>query len=383
MGRGGGSSGGSSHGGGFGHSSGGGGRSGGSFGGFSSGGSSSGRGGRGGGSRPSSGGYSYRPSSRPVYYGGYHTGGGGGGYPGHYSSGGGAGCGGVGCLTALIIMIAIIMIFSLFYSFGGMNESSYSSSGSSSASTMERTKLDSSLCTLSSTWYEDQADWITNSSALTNGLRSFYQKTGVQPYLIITTNINGNIYPSESEIVDYSMQRYDQLFTDRGHMILTFVEGEPNEYYIGGYVGSDAETVIDPEAQKILVDYLDYYYTSDLSDEEYFAKAFEATANKIMTVDQSNTTSRNNMLAVFIVGVVLIAIFSIMLKKKKAAAEKAKADAEILNADLKVPKDPLMDKYGIDDAEYSTEAKPTQTAPRPPEDDHTSSDSDTDDNYNF
>lgn len=45
-------------------------------------------------------------------------------------------------------------------------------------STIERSKLDSSLCTRVDTWYQDDINWIHDEKTLLKGLKTFYDKTG-------------------------------------------------------------------------------------------------------------------------------------------------------------------------------------------------------------
>ncbi len=258
----------------------------------------------------------------------------------------GPGMGCLGCGTIPILIVALLIILAMF--------SSYSDSNSTeiTASTMERTKLSSSQCTLIDEWYEDEAGWISNSGQLEKGLRYFYDKTGVQPYLYITTNIDGNMYPTDTEMQNKLKEMYAEKFTDEGHIIVCFVEGVENNYGTSCWAGSQAETVMDSEAREILLDYLDHYYTSDMGDEEYFATSFEKAADKVMTVD---TTTRQQAMRSALITVIAIAgviIVVALVRRKKYKAQQAEADAKILNSDLNSYSDPKVDdlekKYGED-----------------------------------
>ena len=110
---------------------------------------------------------------------------------------------------------------------------------------------------------------------------------------------------------------------------------------------------MDSEAREILMDYLDYYYESGMSDEEYFVTAFEKTADKIMTIDEIKSVSTAKTLrTVVIIGgaaliIIVIAVAVVLSKKHKA--EQAKADAEILHSKLSEDSDTdtLKDKYKV------------------------------------
>lgn len=134
-------------------------------------------------------------------------------------------------------------------------------------STIERSKLDSSLCTKVDTWYQDDINWIHDEKTLLKGLKTFYDQTGVQPYLWITDNINGKAKPNTSDFETALKSKYSELFKDDGHVIVCFMESSPSVYATYYWAGSAAKGVIDDEAGEILLDVIDSKYTSDLSDE--------------------------------------------------------------------------------------------------------------------
>ena len=339
----------------------GGGRSSGGFsgGGRSSGGSSSRAGGRvpTGGYRPA-GGYSYRRSSGGFWPGvfvgstlgrrrAYSSGG-----PGY--SGGGGGGGGCGCLVTLIVFL---LVFALV---GGMfgscsSTSSYSSYGSSTTtttssvakSTHEREKLSSSL-SKETDWYRDEdGSWISNANVMESGLKDFYDKTGVRPYVHILPN---GTTTSTSELSQKASDEYDTLFEDEAHFLLVFCDDNNGNYNCGYVVGSSAETIMDQEALTILSDYLDRWYNDyDISEEEIFSNTFRDTAARIMTVTPTASGALANGLekavpVIAVVGVAGVALVIVMMIRKKnaeaakaqaeAEAERAKAAAEILNTPL-------------------------------------------------
>lgn len=252
----------------------------------------------------------------------------------------------MGCSSVLAVLIILIIMLIMI----GVSTCSFRGS-QVRESTVERTKLPASDCKAIGEWYEDHMSpsWIHNERELIDGLRTFYSKTGVQPYLVLLPDVDGDKYPSDTEIVNKLQEIYDEIMPDGGHVIVGFVEGVENEYGMGVYAGAKAETVMDAEAREILMDYLDYYYTSDLEDEEYFATAFEKTAEKIMKIDEIKSQSTAKV--VIVIGVVLIVIVTAVavVRSKKYKAEQAKADAEILNSDLSGASDtdPLKEKYNV------------------------------------
>lgn len=212
-------------------------------------------------------------------------------------------------------------------------------------STVERSKLDSSLCTKVDTWYQDDINWIHDEKTLLKGLKMFYDKTGVQPYLWITDNINGKAKPNTSDFETALKSKYSELFKDEGHVIVCFMESSPSVYATYYWAGSAAKGVIDDEAGEILLDVIDSKYTSDLSDEEMFSKSFSDAATRMMKVGR--TTKQYIILAVAVIaGLGIIVGFIFLLKaKRKSDAEEAEERERILNTDINEMSDSVLNKY--------------------------------------
>ncbi len=335
MGRGGGGfSGGGFRGGGgsFGGSRGGGGRSGGSFGG-GRGGSSSFGGGLFGGSSNRSGGSYTRPSGGgnsfgSSFFGAYLGSRMGGGSPrpsgGNNNGPSGGGNGGCGCGTALIILVVIAIVVAVLYSFN--------SGGSDIAkSTVAREPLPKNSV-IETEYYTDELGWISSKTAMTSGLKHFYDKTGVQPYVYITDQVYGSNYPSSGDLQNYANDLYDELFKDEAHLLLVFFEYVPSQYMDYYVTGTQAKTVIDTEAGDILLDYIDkYYYDSALSEDEFFSKSFSDAADRIMEVTKSPWIP---VLAVLGIIVVVLLLFSWWKHAKKQKNLEAKQTEEILNTPI-------------------------------------------------
>jgi uncharacterized membrane protein len=326
--RGGGSFGGGRGGGSFG------GRSGGSFGGSRGGGSIGRSGGLFGGSSTRSGSTGTGSSFRPVFSPIIPMGGGfGGGFRPRRSTGGG----GCGCITLLVVLFIVIVVLIVVFSLlGSIN----SGSGSKiTLSTVERVPLPPGSVN-ETKYYTDELGWINNESKLLDGLKYFYKKTGVQPYLYLTDTVKGSNFPTESDLESYANELYDDLFRDEAHLLLLFFEydGDYRGWYI---VGTQAKSVIDDEAGRILTDYIDrYYYDTNLTNEEFFSKAFKDGADRIMTV------TRSPWIRVFMVfGVVILVIILYLWWKKHK--EQKNLEAKRREELLKTP----LDRFGDTEAE--------------------------------
>jgi hypothetical protein len=61
-------------------------------------------------------------------------------------------------------------------------------------------------------YFTDELNWIGSKATLTAGMKHFYEKTGVQPYLYITDTVNGSHTPTTAELEAYANGLYDRLF---------------------------------------------------------------------------------------------------------------------------------------------------------------------------
>jgi len=366
----------------FGGSRGGGGRSSGgrgsSFGGGSFGSSKGGRGGSRGGSGGSFGGGGFNiprsGSSGPIFRSGPIIRGPSSGGP--IFSGGGhrgaPGCG-LGCGTIALIVIILAVVFGLIFSFNSGSSTSSSGGGNEiTLSTVEREPLPDGSVT-ETDYYTDAIGWIGNRSELTSGMKHFYEKTGVQPYLYLTDDINGSTNPSMEDLESFANEKYDELFADEAHLLLVFFEYQSSMYMDYYVVGTQAATVIDTEAGDVLLDYIDsYYYDDNKTDEEFFSHAFRDSADRIMEVTRSPWIT---VLIVFGVVVLLALLFLWWRHAKKQKNLEAQQTEDILKTPLdtfgNTEAEELTKKY---DADVPQQADTTDTTPTPQPEDETKED---------
>ncbi len=280
----------------------------------------------------SSSGSSYRSSrSSSSHHSGtrYYSGGG-------YTGGGGRSndsCLG-GCMRVLlgplfIIAMCVVMAFSILIARG--DEPRIPFELTIERSTVQRERLPDSKCDPIDEWYQDDwGDWIDDTDeafSLRVGLKSFYEATGVQPYLWIMGE-EGKDFMSEGSIEELGDAKYKEMFgDDEGHVLVIFRE-YPNES--GNYIctvtaGYDAEIqVLDEQAKEILLDYIDYFYTNDeLNEGEFFETAFMRAGERIMT-KQLSWKQIGVIIAVAVVLMIGLVITAEIIKKRKVAVAKQK-----------------------------------------------------------
>jgi uncharacterized membrane protein len=250
-------------------------------------------------------------------------------YHGHY--GPRPGCGGFGCLTIPVTLIVIIMLASIFsLSAPGRSASNQSGGAPVTLSTIRREPLAAGSVNETG-YYRDELGWIGNSTILTAGMKNFYRKTGVQPFLYITDNFYGDNNPKDADAERFAANTYDELFTDEAHLLLIFFEYD-NNYHTWYMAGSQAKAVLDGEAMDILLDGVDkYYYDQNLTEEQMFSKAFDEAGTKIMTVTASPWIP-----AIIVAGAlaILIVIFLWWKSNKRQKNLEAEQDQKIMDTPL-------------------------------------------------
>lgn len=267
------------------------------------------------------------------------------------SSNYGGGGGPVGCGCGFIIILLIVLILVLII--GAYIASTIGGFTEITKSTVARQPLPAGSVN-ETEYYTDELGWINNQTKMEEGLKYFYQKTGVQPYVVIIDKVNGSHNPNESELDSYANALYDQLFADEAHLLFVFYEYD--EFYMDRYVaGTQAKTVIDAEAADILLDYIDRnYYDSNLTDEEFFSNSFRDAADRIMTVTRSPWIAAMTTIGiVFAVVILAILLFVWWRHAKNQKNLEAKRTAEMLNTPL--------EKF--DDVEIEDLAKKYQDSP--------------------
>ena len=181
-------------------------------------------------------------------------------------------------------------------------------------------------------YYTDQLGWIRSSSTLESGMKEFYEKTGVQPYLFITDYVGTSGKPTEEDFDNYANSLYDVLFEDEAHVLVLFYEKNSDGNYVTWYVaGKQAKTVVDKEGADILLDYIDKYYYSDHDEDEMFSRAFKYAASRMMVKTISPLFIVLVLLGIITVILILYFWWKAFVYQKNKEAEQT---ARILNADI-------------------------------------------------
>ena len=195
----------------------------------------------------------------------------------------------------------------------------------------------------------DELGWFDNVSRASKELQYFYNKTGIQPYVVLL-DYNPELTTDDAKTA-YAEQWYEDNIDNEGTFLFMYFAEEDADNDVGYmcYVnGREISTVMDAEAIDIFWAYIDSKWYSDMSTDDLFAYVFEKTADRIM----EKSTTGADVMVLLVVGGVIVAVGFIGYKtlKVKNARDKEKAEEteRILNTPLEkmeTDADNLADKY--------------------------------------
>ena len=292
---------------------------------------------------------------------GRRAGGGRSSYSGHSSYGGGRFYGGGfyprpprrstvivshgGSFNAVISLIIFVVV--LIAAFGGFPSSNSSSTKSVPKSTQNRERLESGVG-YDNNCIVDNIGWFDNVTKTEKSIKKFYDKTGVQPYIVL--NAYDSTLLTDTAKEEYAKKWYDEHIKNESTFLYMYF-AEPDTDNDVGYMayvnGKQVSSVMDSEAIEIFWAYVDKYWYSYMSTDDMFTTIFTKTADRIMTKSTTAADVGNNAVKVIGVIVVFAGIIVVMVIRRKHKAEEAKETEKILNTPLNGDSeaDDLLKKY--------------------------------------
>lgn len=203
--------------------------------------------------------------------------------------------------------------------------------------------------------------WIdsTNEHYINSGFQSFYNDTGIYPFLYLVDDTPANTTPR-----DYSHEIYQSLFGDCPGNFLILYLSDDDEYYMEA--GSGTGGILDSDAQNLIEAILeDNWEESDLA--QLFGESLETAGQTLMTPAQQQALANKNakLIIMTIGGVIVLAVagafgYKFYKKKKQADKEADERLEKILSTPLETFDQADMDrKYGSGTPVAS--GAPTQT----------------------
>lgn len=244
-----------------------------------------------------------------------------------------------GIVSTAIAVIILVMIFAFNSMLSG------GGSGSIPRNTQNREKLESGVG-FNNNCITDEIGWFDNISKTETKLKSFYNKTGVQPYVVLR-KYDASLTSDDAK-TKFAEKWYDEnIGAENGFLFMYFAEQDvDNDVGYMAYVnGKQVSTVMDSEAVEIFWAYIDKYWHSDMSTDDMFITVFDKTAARIMDKTTTAADIGNNVIKIIGIIVFISGIIIIMkIRRKHKAAENAETE-RILNSPLDEDEDELLKKY--------------------------------------
>ena len=245
------------------------------------------------------------------------------------------------------VISLIIFVVVLVAAFGGFPSSNSSSTKSVPKSTQNRERLESGVG-YDNNCIVDNIGWFDNVTKTEKSIKKFYDKTGVQPYIVL--NAYDSTLLTDTAKEEYVKKWYDEHIKNESTFLYMYF-AEPDTDNDVGYMayvnGKQVSSVMDSEAIEIFWAYVDKYWYSDMSTDDMFTTIFTKTADRIMTKSTTAADVGNNAVKVIGVIVVFAGIIVVMVVRRKHKAEEAKETEKILNTPLSGDSeaDDLLKKY--------------------------------------
>lgn len=250
-----------------------------------------------------------------------------------------------GSFNAIISLIIFIVV--LIAAFGGFPSSNSSSTKSVPKSTQNRERLESGVG-YDNNCIVDNIGWFDNVTKTEKSIKQFYDKTGVQPYIVL--NAYDSTLLTDTAKEEYAKKWYDEHIKNESTFLYMYF-AEPDTDNDVGYMayvnGKQVPSVMDSEAIEIFWAYVYKYWYSDMSTDDMFTTIFTKTADRIMTKSTTAADVGNNAIKVIGVIIVFAGIIVVMVLRRKHKAEEAKETEKILNTPLNGDSeaDDLLKKY--------------------------------------
>lgn len=250
-----------------------------------------------------------------------------------------------GNFNAVISLIIFVVV--LIAAFGGFPSSNSSSTKSVPKSTQNRERLESGVG-YDNNCIVDNIGWFDNVTKTEKSIKKFYDKTGVQPYIVL--NAYDSTLLTDTAKEEYAKKWYDEHIKNESTFLYMYF-AEPDTDNDVGYMayvnGKQVSSVMDSEAIEIFWAYVDKYWYSDMSTDDMFTTIFTKTADRIMTKSTTAADVGNNAIKVIGVIIVFAGIIVVMVLRRKHKAEEAKETEKILNTPLNGDSeaDDLLKKY--------------------------------------
>lgn len=184
-------------------------------------------------------------------------------------------------------------------------------------------------------YYMDEYGYVKDAETLTEGMRYFFNKTGIQPYVYYTDvdSFYGKYYT-----ISGMDSLYSSLFEDEGHFLL-IITGDVSwfsSHFVSYYYGADVERIMDEEAIDLFFEHFDDEALKQISADAVISNAFKRTAEDLTGIHAYGVGYIVLVVLLCVMVVVCIAVFLQKCRQRKMARliQDSKEHDEILYDDM-------------------------------------------------
>lgn len=198
-----------------------------------------------------------------------------------------------GCLTSIIIIIlvAAALLFAIQRNVLDIRSIAYTARSFYTESTIVRNKLDNNTSYINDCVI-DELGWFDNVAKTESRLKEFWEKTGVQPYILLR-DYDASL-KTEAAKEQWALDYYDANFdTENIFLFVYFAEKDTDNDvgYMSYANGYQTTSVMDAQAVDIFWNNIDRYWYTDLSTDDVIVNTFHDTAKTIMHAPVSRKIS--------------------------------------------------------------------------------------------
>lgn len=244
----------------------------------------------------------------------------------------------IGILVAILVFVLILMM-----------PSCSSDHSVAPQSTYNRERIDSGLA-FNADCIDDQLGWFNNTASAGKRLKTFYDKTGIQPYIVFA-KYNPKLQ-TDAQKQQWAQQWYDDHIDNEYTMLFVYFAEQNTDNDVGYMTVVDGKriaSVMDSQALDIFWSYIDHYWYSDASTDDAVVSAFDATADRIMT----RTTTQHDVMRWIIIGIIIIAVLVLVIIAIRMILRRRREHEQYVERMVTTPleqaADPVLEKYDQSD----------------------------------
>ncbi len=192
-------------------------------------------------------------------------------------------------------------------------------------STKERATITTIVPLPDGDWFIDNTESITDSENTNKVLKDFQVKTGVVPYLLILSDLDGERDVTQEALDAYAAEKYHELYDDEVHFLTIIVMNDnlaaaEKRYLLSCYAGSEASQYMDDEAMLIFRQYAAVFmHNTVMKTQQCIDYTYQYTLTRVSTETRSTFASTLLGYVPFIIIIIILSLISYRRQQRKKA----------------------------------------------------------------